>query len=301
MLDSPDHLGAVELGRGHDRCWISVSPHGRQSPARKAQEVDRVESQSNRIMAMSYVRPELDVPIPRTRKTALLSEYVRYYGALASSDRSMLNRKLPNEAFADLLDNVGDLITAESARLAKEPGAVRAFLEDNPIPSGIALFLPDSVRAFCLVLNALKQWVNREQIAMDGYVFGRNARELCRSIVSECILTGDALDSGAELHHPVRDGRPPLLLSKKGHAQLEGQASSDDAADSIAMILIPLRRKKNLSWAHLRRGCLDLAGQQSDPSSAAMRSSARSYARKASEATGLGYSEILSWMDKRGV
>jgi len=203
--------------------------------------------------------------------------------------------------FADLLDKVGDLIIAESARLANEPGPVRTFLGENPAPAGMAPLLPDSVRAFCLVLNALKQWVNKEQIAMDGYLFGRNARQLCRSVVSQCILTGDFLDSAAELHHPVRDGRPPLLLSKKGHAQLEGQASSKDGADPIAVILIPLKRKKNLSWAHLRRGCLDLAGQESDSSSAAMKSSARSYARKGSEATGLSYTEILAWMDKRGV
>jgi hypothetical protein len=115
------------------------------------------------------------------------------------------------------------------------------------------------------------------------------------------MVTGNSLDLAAELHHPVRDGRPPLLLTKKGHAQLEGQASNDDAADPIAAILLPLRRQKNLSWAHLRRGCLDLTGQQFDGSTPAMRSSARSYARKASEATGLGYSEILAWMDNRGL
>ena len=136
---------------------------------------------------------------------------------------------------------------------------------------------------------------------MDGYLFGRNARQLFRSLVSHCMLTSDALDSTAELHHPVRDGRPPLLLSKKGHAELEGQTSDVDASDPIAAILIPLRREKNLSWAHLRRGCLDLSGQQSHSSSRAMKSSARSYARRASELTGLGYAEILAWMDKRGV
>ncbi len=250
---------------------------------------------------MSYVRPELDVPIPAAQKTELLSEYVRHYAALARADQSTLRRKVANQKFADLLDKIGDLIIAESARLAKEPGPVRTFLEENPVPAGMAPFLTDSVRAFCLALNALKQWVNKEQIAMDGYLLGKNARRLCRSAVSQCILTGDSLDSAAELHHPVRDGRPPLLLSKKGHAQLEGQASNNDAADPIGVVLIALKRKKNLSWAHLRRGCLDLAGHESDSSSAAMKASARSYARKASEATGLGYSEILDWMDKRGV
>jgi len=40
----------------------------------------------------------------------------------------------------------------------------------------MAPLLPNSVRAFCLLLNALKQWVNKEQIAMDGYLFSSFAR-----------------------------------------------------------------------------------------------------------------------------
>jgi hypothetical protein len=250
---------------------------------------------------MPYARPELANPIPKAEKDVLLSEYLKYYEELATSDRSKLNQKLPNATFSDVLDKIGKLLVAESARLAKEPGPCRLFLEHNPVPAGLATFLPDSVRAFCLLLNALKQWANKEQIAMDGYLFGRNARQLFRSIAGHCMLTGDALDSAAELHHPVRDGRPPLLLSKKGHAQIEGQTSGTDVPDPIAAILIPLRREKNLSWAHLRRGCLDLSGQQPDSSSRGMKSSARSYARRASEETGLSYAEIVAWMDRRGV
>jgi hypothetical protein len=250
---------------------------------------------------MPYERPELATSITKAQKTALLSEYVDYYAELAASDQSSLRRKVPNVEFADLLDKIGILIISESARLAEEIGPVRTFLQENPLPAGMAPLLPESVRAFCLALNALKQWANKEQIAMDGYLLGRNARQQCRSAVVKCMLTGGAVDSDAELHHPVRDGRPPLFISKKGHAELEGQASSGDSADPIAAILIPLRRGKNLSWAHLRRGCLDLSGQKPNSSSAAMKSSARSYARKACEATGLKPVEILGWMEQRGL
>jgi len=130
---------------------------------------------------MPYVRPELANPIPKAEEDALLSEYVRYHTELATSDRSKLNQKLPNDTFSDVLNNVGELLLAESGKLAKEPGPCRTFLECNPVPAGMAPLLPDSVRAFCLLLNALKQWVNKEQIAMDGYLFGRNVcfRQTC--------------------------------------------------------------------------------------------------------------------------
>jgi hypothetical protein len=88
-------------------------------------------------------------------------------------------------------------------------------------------------------LKALKQWTNREQMTMDGYLFGRSARQMFRTAANACLVTGEALDSTAELHHPVRDGRPPILLSKNGHAQLEGQTSEFDVSDPTAAVLIP--------------------------------------------------------------
>ena len=65
--------------------------------------------------------------------------------------------------------------------------------------------------------------------------------------------------------------------------------------------LVALRRKTNLSWAHLRRGCLDLLGRPVVASSKGMAASARSYARKASAATHLGYPELLEWLDSKGL
>lgn len=98
---------------------------------------------------MSYVRPELDVPIPAAQKTELLSEYVRHYAALARADQSTLRRKVANQKFADLLDKIGDLIIAESARLAKEPGPVRTFTRGEPGPSWHGSF-PDGLRSCVL-------------------------------------------------------------------------------------------------------------------------------------------------------
>ena len=77
--------------------------------------------------------------------------------------------------------------------------------------------------------------------------------------------------------------------------------SAIDAGDVVESQLIALRHKTNLSWAHLRRGCLDLIGKPTVASSKAMASSARSYARKAATVTHLGYQELLDWLDSKGL
>jgi uncharacterized protein YbaR (Trm112 family) len=249
---------------------------------------------------MPYVRPTNDTPLSKQDKLRLLSEYQAYYRDAVSADDTALNRKIPRGAFTDLLDLIGILLVDESARLASAPGPVREFLAANPLPDGIAPLLPDSFRAFCLVLNSLKQWVAKEQAATDRYLLGGVSRQLCRESALACLVTGEVLGPDAELHHPVRDGRPPMLVSKAGHDRIEGQERVN-ATDPIERELIDLRRKMNLSWAHLRRGCLDLLGTPAVASSKGMASSARSYARKASAVTHLGYQELLEWLDERGL
>jgi hypothetical protein len=249
---------------------------------------------------MPYVRPANNRPLSKQEKLRLLTEYAAHYRDAVLNDASALNRKIPREAFTDLLDRVGMLLVDESTRLATAPGPVREFLDANPLPEGMAPLLPDSFRAFCLALNSLKQWVAKEQAATDRYLLGGLSRELCRSAEVACLVTGEGLGPDAELHHPVRDGRPPVLVSKAGHDRIEGQERVN-AADPVESELVALRRKANLSWAHLRRGCLDLLGTPVPASSKGMAASARTHARKASAATQLGYQELLEWLDKRGL
>ena len=174
-------------------------------------------------MSRSYIRPVNPTPMSRSDKVRLLAEYVRYYEQTVSSDPGALNRKTPRKAFADLLNGVGVLLLKEAERLAKEPGAIRNFLATNPLPRSMAKRLPENFRVFCLALNALKQWVSAEQAASDRYLLGGVARDLCRKAAIRDLITGKPLGPGAELHHPVRDGRPPLPLSRESHARLEGQ------------------------------------------------------------------------------
>jgi hypothetical protein len=155
--------------------------------------------------------------------------------------------------------------------------------------------LPDKFRVFCLALNSLKQWVAAEQAATDRFLLGGNARDLCREAVKTCLVTGIALGQDSELHHPVRDGRPPIPLSKKGHDEIEGQVATMHS-DPISRTLCALKNEKNHSWAQLRRGCLDQLGRQEPWPSKASASGARAFAKKSAAAAGLGYEQILEWL-----
>lgn len=249
---------------------------------------------------MKYQRPVNNTPLSNAEKLDMLDQYIQHYQASAAKDISVLNRKVPREAFIDVLDRVGHVLLSESVRLAEADGPVRAFLDANPLPRAMAQRLPDDFRVFCLVLNSLKQWVSAEQAATDRYLVGGEVRALCRESCQHCLVTGEPLDEDVELHHPVRDGRPPLPLSSKGHDQIEGQISSA-ANDPIGQALFALRSQRNGSWAQLRRGCLDLMGQPVPWPSKASVNSARSFARKAAATTGLSYKKIIQWLDEKGV
>jgi len=249
---------------------------------------------------MAYERPTNKSPLSRAEKLALLKDYVQHYRQLAATDATVLNRKIPREAFSDLLGRCGELLLAESAKLAAAEGPLRAFLDANPLPPTMAERLPVDFRVFCLALNSLKQWVVAEQGAADRYLLGGNARDLCREAADICLVTGGALAQDSELHHPVRDGRPPIPLSKEGHASIEGQLSSV-ANDPIGLALLPLRREMNRSWAHLRRGCLDLLGRPVPWPSKASAAGARAFARRAVAAAGVGCEQILEWMDSKAL
>ena len=175
---------------------------------------------------MTFKRPINRLPLSKTDKLTLLKDYIEHYRQLAATDKTALNRKVPREAFGDLVNRVGKMLLAESTKLAESAGPIRTFLDANPLPSSMAERLPDNFRVFCLALNSLKQWVAAQQSATDRFLLGGVARELCREAAETCLITGEALGQDSELHHPVRDGRPPIVLSKKGHAVIEGQVAS---------------------------------------------------------------------------
>jgi hypothetical protein len=249
---------------------------------------------------MAYERPENKLPLSPEEKPVLLKQYFEYYRGLYEKNPSALNAKLPRSAFDDLLNELGEMLLAKSGSLASIEGEVGTFLDNNPLPSGIAQRLPRDYRVFCLALNAIKQWVAAEQSATDRYLLGGTSRKLCRAATDSCLVSRDILGPDCELHHPVRDGRPAVPLSKRGHDMIEGQISSD-GDDPIGHALSKLRREGNRSWAQLRRGCLDLIGQPEPGASKRGAANDRTFARNAVTATNLSYQEILERLDENGL
>jgi hypothetical protein len=247
---------------------------------------------------VAYKRPKNEQKLSKPEKLDLLKDYVQHYRQLCPTDKAVLNRKVPRESFGDLMDGLGEMLLTESAKLAVGAGPVRTFLNDNPLPQSMKEKLPDEFRVFCLALNSLKQWVAAEQASTDRYLLGGNARELCREAVKTCLVTDGLLGQDSELHHPVRDGRPPILLSKKGHDSIEGQVATVHS-DPIGRTLCALR--KNRSWVQLRRGCLDLLGKPEQGRSKASAAGARAFAKKAAKDADTGYKDILKWLENNGL
>ncbi|MDD2811146.1 hypothetical protein [Rhodoferax sp.] len=161
---------------------------------------------------MSYTRPVNPNPVTPDGKPQLISDYIAYYEKIAllakeSGNYSELNVKLPKAAAEVLLSDVGALLNQAAVKAAKT-GQVKDFLDRNPLPDSMKSHLPDEFRAFCLLLNALKQWVSAESLSTDRYLLGGTVRDKLRATSSHCMITGSSLDK-VELHHAVRDGRPP--------------------------------------------------------------------------------------------
>lgn len=252
---------------------------------------------SNSWVNMPFQRPHSAHTLTRDERAALILDYLNHYRDVAKIDPGALNRKVAREAFDNLLNQIGSLLLERSVALASEPGPVRDFLIENPLPKPLEGLLPDEFRVFCLSLNALKQWLSAEQAAADRYLLGGKAREECRQAVTTCLVTGDLLDSvKVEFHHPVRDGRPPIPLSKQGHERIEGQLGSP-INDSTQGKIYSIRKRMNRSWVHLRKGCLTMLGIETSFSTSNVAASAKAFARKVSQETGLTPEQILAWLD----
>jgi hypothetical protein len=250
---------------------------------------------------MPFQRPQPSRVLSRDERAALLQNYLSRYREALRENPEALNRKIPREAFGDLLDRIGCLLLEHTRALAGRPGPVRDFLNENRLPKPLDDLLPDDFRTYCLALNALKQWLAAEQAATDRYLLGGRAREECRAAATTCLVTGEPLEAGkVELHHPVRDGRPPVALSKKGHDRLEGWGHSP-GADAVRPKIMAIKRQANHSWVHLRNGCLDLLGRDVTHSTASVAASSKSFVRKVSRETGLTPEQILAWLDANGL
>jgi hypothetical protein len=246
---------------------------------------------------MSYIRPKSNHALSPDEKRDLLQEYFDYYREVSKSNPELLNSKLPRSAFDNLLNDIGELILAKAETLTATGNEVSNFLAENPLPEHLEHYLPEQFRVYCLALNALKQWLSAEQAATDRYIFGGTVRTQCRKLSNSCLVSGIPADECTiELHHPVRDGRPPIPLAKEVHAEIEGQTSTKTEGDGAMGAIYPIKRAGKRSWVMLKLGCELLMGTASTTKSKNVQSSSKTFARKASEASGLNYQELLEWV-----
>ena len=254
---------------------------------------------------MAYKRYKSEIALSKLKKVNLMAEYIDYYERLIGDQGlNVLNVKLPREIFQEVLDDIGCILNKKAIEMANDDGPVKEFLDVNPLPPHMEEQLPDDFRVFSLLLNALKQWVSAESQATDRYLLGGTARATCREAVNKCIVTGEALGENPELHHPLRDGRPPILLSKKGHTLVEQNnpknnlASSydDDNNNDEWNTIKKIRSMKNQSWVQLREGCNFILTRNHN-----CRAGAKSFANVVIRDTGLSARDILEILDKQGV
>ncbi len=251
---------------------------------------------------MAYKRPTSDRKLSKPEKVALLKEYYEHCRVAAQGNAAVFNVKMPRGAAAEILDRIGEMLVREAEVSARADGPVAAFLSANPVPPPLRGLLPHSFRAFCLILNALKQWIAAEQLATDRYLLGGTSRTSCREAATTCLVTGEVLKGGGEveLHHPVRDGRPPIPVSKRGHKMIEKQTSVV-AGDPVHERLLDIKRAATQSWKNLRRACRDLMGEPVAWSSRAVMASSKSFAGNCSKATGMSFVQLLAWLDEKGL
>jgi hypothetical protein len=248
---------------------------------------------------MAYKRYISEKRLTKSEKISLLKEFNEYYEKKYKEEGlAGLTVKIPRNAFDSILDQIGTLLIEASANISKK-GTVRDFLDNNPVPDHMKDLLPIEFRAFSLILNALKQWVSAESAATDRYLLGGTARTTCRSVTNKCIVTNEEMDEKSELHHLLRDGRPPILLSKKGHELVEeynqngNRTIEGNNKDANWEIIKKLRSERNMSWVQLREGCNAILGNITE-----YRPNAKSFANKVIKETGLSVNELIELLDQ---
>ena len=243
---------------------------------------------------MQYTRPKPDSKLTKQERAALLKSYFDFYAELVRRDPNALIRKAPRTAFSELNNKIGGLLLQAAKNLASQDGPVRDFLDQNPLPLALRQHLTDEYRIFCLALNSLKQWNAAEQAATDRFLLGAQVREEAVEVLTKCIVTGSDLTQGDfEFHHPVRDGRPAIPITKEAHARIEGQTKAV-ASDETGSKLMPVRKKLNCSWKSIHLGCDALT--RGEPNTDKRTGAAKSIVRRIMKDTGLTLEQVSGWM-----
>lgn len=103
---------------------------------------------------MAYKRYKSEIALSKEEKVSLMAEYINHYENLIKvHGTDVLNIKIPRGVFGEILDNIGTLVNEQAMKMANEEGAVKDFLQANPLPPHMQKLLPDEFRVFALLIN----------------------------------------------------------------------------------------------------------------------------------------------------
>jgi hypothetical protein len=230
------------------------------------------------VVSKQYRRYQASQKFEGEHRRRALAGYLDHYARIAVSSPELLNQKLPRKVFSAVLDEIGALLQLRAQELSARNPDLREFLCKNALPDCLGNDLTPEIRAFALLLNALKQWTAAEQAALDRFLMAGNVRSDLKELTTTCLVCPEAFTKNSiELHHPVRDGRPPLPISKKGHETIEGIVALDPN-DEVGKKLVAHRKQssRKYSWRSLRLGCLQAIGTVAYDKSISQHRTARS-------------------------
>jgi hypothetical protein len=252
---------------------------------------------------MAFEPPKPAAKIPPDEKDRYLDPYFAYYAEVAQKNPKELRLKIPRAVLQPYLDVIGSNLhdlakgIANSSDTSNPANEIRTFLKDHPIPGEIGKHLTGEMRSYALLIRALLNWCVGQSLFIDRWVISGNARKTLRSRSATCIVTGNPLKQGeVELHHPARDGRPPIPVSKKGHKIADDVF---DPQDPLGKRLVELRRQRQYSWKLIWQGCLVELDQPVDLSEygAGREKTSATAARWFARQTELPVQEILNWIE----
>lgn len=187
--------------------------------------------------------------------------------------------------------------------LSQASASLTSFLRENPWPSEMMdddLVLSEQDRAKVVVLNAVKQWVSKESRYLDTIFTGGSFRKKLRALCAErnCpICERPFAQLKIELHHTVRDGRPPVPLCSQCHQKLERQSQSDSPPVSDVK---RIRASRNASWKNLHKATKSLQELRHGPfSTQNVENASKSIVRLIMRETKLSLRELQSIIEEQ--
>lgn len=256
---------------------------------------------------MPFEPPKPTSKISPTEKQKVLTEYIEHYRGLAQTHPDLLRIKLRRSQIQPFLDEIGEHVLRLAKQIGTEAGAatehgqaVRQFLESNPIPGTVGQFLTMELRAYALLVHGLHQWAVGQSLATDRWVISGNARHALRSSTDRCVVTNEPFgEEPIELHHPARDGRPPIPVSKKGHKIAD---EVFDPQDPQGRLFVAVKKKLRFSWRSIWQGCrvsLDLpVSFEAHANPDGRRTAAVARARRFARETAAPMEGVLEWIEE---